>query len=158
MNGERRNGVIDLLITAFSGGATGLIGSIIGKAFSFMDFWVDEKKANNEHDRTIQLLELQNKLGAQENERELEIVRTKAAGDARTASYNHDISLGNGSVWVTDVLRLVRPFLTLSLIILVGILYFQSDVGGKSITEASVIYMTSSAVLWWFGDRAMRKK
>ena len=58
--------MIDLLMTVFTGGATGLIGSIIGKAFSFMDFWVDEKKANNEHDRTIQLLELQNKLGAQE--------------------------------------------------------------------------------------------
>jgi len=150
--------MLDLLMTAFTGGATGIIGSIIGKAFSFLDFWVEEKKADSEHGRTIQLLELQNKLGAEENERELEIVKTKAAGDARTASYQHDIFLGNGSVWVVDVLRLVRPVLTFTLIILVGILYFQSDINGKNIMEASVVYMCSSCVLWWFGDRAIRKK
>ena len=150
--------MIDLLMTVFTGGATGLIGSIIGKAFSFMDFWVDEKKANNEHDRTIQLLELQNKLGAQENERELEIVKTKAAGDARTASYNHDISLGLCSVWVTDVLRLVRPILTFALIGITLVLYLKANPGGRDAIEISVIYLTSSATLWWFGDRAMRKK
>jgi hypothetical protein len=150
--------MLDLLMTAFTGGATGIIGSIVGKAFSFLDFWVEEKKADKEHARTVALLELQNKLGAEESERELEIAKTKAAGTARTASYSHDIALGRGSVWVVDILRLVRPILTFTLIILVGILYFQSDINGKNIMEASVIYMCSSAVLWWFGDRAMRKR
>ena len=150
--------MLELLGTVLTGGATGLIGSIIGKAFSFLDFWVDEKKADSEHDRTMQLLELQSKLGAEENERELEIVKTKAAGDARTASYSHDSSIGNGSVWVANILRLVRPILTLSLIAVTLVLYLKATPGGRDMIEISVIYMTSSAVLWWFGDRAMRKK
>jgi len=150
--------MLELLGTVLTGGATGIIGSIIGKAFSFLDFWVEEKKAASEHDRTVALLELQSRLGAEENERELQIVEAKAAGDARTASYQHDISLGHGSVWVTDILRLVRPILTIALIGVTLTLYLKANAGGRDMIEISVIYMTSSAVLWWFGDRAMRKK
>lgn len=150
--------MLELLTTALTGGATGIIGSIIGKAFSFLDFWVEEKKADKEHERTIALLELQNQIGAEENERELAIAESAAASDIRMASYGHDTSFGNGSPWVVDLLRLVRPVLTFSLIVLVGILYFKAGAGGRDTIEASVIYMCSSAVLWWFGDRAMRKK
>jgi hypothetical protein len=150
--------MFDLLGTVLTGGATGIIGSILGKAFSFIDAWQEEKKANNEHGRTIALLELQNKLGAEESERELAIAETTAASDIRMASYGQAPSAGDGSPWVVDVLRLIRPFLTISLIILVGILYFKAIPGGRATIEASVIYMCSSSVLWWFGDRAMRKK
>jgi len=150
--------MLELLATVLTGGATGIIGSVIGKAFSFLDYWVDEKKSANEHDRTISMLELQSKLGAAENERELEIVKSKAAGDARTASYQHDISLGNGSVWCVNLLRLIRPILTFSLVGITLVIYLKAAAGGRDMIEISVIYMTSSAVLWWFGDRAMRKK
>ena len=150
--------MLDLLGTVLTGGATGIIGSIIGKAFSFLDFWVEEKKADSEHARTVALLELQNRLGAEENERELAITEAKAAGDARTASYQHDISIGNGSVWVANILRLVRPLLTFALIGITLVLYLKANPGGRDTIEISVIYMTSSAVLWWFGDRAMRKR
>jgi len=150
--------MLDLLATSLTGGVTGIIGSIIGKAFSFLDYWVEEKKSNNEHERTIALLELQNKLGAEESERELALAESNAATDVRVASYGHDSSVGHGSPWVIDVLRLIRPLLTISLIFFVGILYFKAVPDGKATIEASVIYMCSSAVLWWFGDRALRKK
>jgi len=150
--------MFDLLATVFTGGATGIIGSIIGKAFSFVDMWAEEKKANNEHKRTQELLRLQNELGAAENEREMAVAEANAAADARRASYNHDAGIGVSSTWVVDVLRLVRPILTLTLIVLMGVIYFNSDMGGRLTIETSVVYMTSSAVLWWFGDRAMRKK
>ena len=150
--------MFELLGTVLTGGATGIIGSVIGKAFSFLDAWQEEKKADSDHERTIDLLELQNKLGAEENEREMEITQAKIDADSRVASYGHDSMGGPSSVWVIDVLRLVRPVLTFSLIILVGILYFRAVPGGRATIEASVIYMCSSSVLWWFGDRAMRKK
>ena len=157
--GQGEEVIFDLLMTTLTGGATGLIGSVIGKAFSFLDFWVEEKKADKEHNRTVALLELQNKLGAEENERELQIVQEKAAGDARTASYRHDIQMGDGSsMWVVNTLRLVRPVLTLALIIVTLVLYLKANASGRDMIEASVIYLTSSATLWWFGDRAMRKK
>jgi hypothetical protein len=150
--------MFELLGTVLTGGATGIIGSVIGKAFSFLDAWQEEKKADSEHGRTIELLELQNKLGAEESEREMEITQAKIDADSRVASYSHDAVGGASSVWVTDCLRMVRPLLTFSLILLVGILYFKAAPGGRATIEASVIYMASSATLWWFGDRAMARK
>ena len=150
--------MFELLGTVLTGGATGIIGSVIGKAFSFLDAWQEEKKATNEHGRTLELLELQNKIGAEENEREMAITQSKIDADSRVASYSHDSMAGTGSLWVIDCLRLVRPVLTFSLIVLVGMLYFSADMGGRATIEASVIYMASSSVLWWFGDRALRKK
>ena len=144
--------------TVLTGGITGVVGSVIGKAFSFLDSWQEEKKANNEHGRTLELLELQNKLGAEESEREMAIAQSKIDADSRMASYSHDSMVGASSVWVINVLRLVRPVLTFALIILVGILYFKAVPEGRATIEASVIYLCSSSCLWWFGDRAMRKK
>jgi len=150
--------MLDLLGTVLTGGATGIIGSVLGKAFSFLDYWIDEKKADSEHERTLALLELQNKIGAEETEREMAVADAKYAADQRVAAYHHDASVGVSSTWVVDILRLVRPALTLLLILMVGYLYTQSVEAGRATIEASVIYMCSSAVLWWFGDRAMRKK
>jgi len=150
--------MFELLGTVLTGGITGVVGSVIGKAFSFLDAWQEEKKATNEHGRTLELLELQNKIGAEENEREMEITQAKIDADSRVASYSHDAVGGTSSMWVIDLLRLVRPVLTFSLIILVGILYFKAAPGGRATIEASVIYLSSSSCLWWFGDRAMRKK
>ena len=150
--------MFELLGTVLTGGVTGIVGSIIGKAFSFLDAWQEEKKADHDHGRTIALLELQNKFGAEENEREMAIAQSKIDADSRMASYSHDSMAGTGSLWCRNLLRLVRPVLTFSLIILVGILYFSSDIEGRTIIEASVIYLASSAVLWWFGDRALRKR
>jgi hypothetical protein len=150
--------MFELLGTVLTGGVTGIIGSVIGKAFSFLDAWQEEKKATNEHGRTLELLELQNKIGAEENEREMEITQAKIDADSRVASYSHDSMAGTGSIWVVDLLRLVRPILTFALIILVGILYSKAVPEGRVTIEASVIYLCSSSCLWWFGDRAMRKK
>lgn len=149
--------MLELLGTVLTGGATGIIGSVIGKAFSFLDYWVEEKKKDNDHERTLKLLELQNKIGAEENEREMAVADAKYASDQRMAAYDHDAQVGVSSMWVVDVLRLVRPLLTFTLIILVGIIYFNST-GKRLEIEAGCLYMMSSAVLWWFGDRAMRKK
>jgi hypothetical protein len=150
--------MFELLGTVLTGGATGIIGSVIGKAFGFLDYWVEAKKADKDHSRTLEMLELQSKLGAEESERELAIAEATAASSMRLASYGHDAGVGVSSTWVVDLLRLVRPCLTIMLITLVGILYFQSDAGGKATIEASVIFMCSSAVLWWFGDRANQRK
>ena len=150
--------MFDLIGTVLTGGATGVIGSVIGKAFSFLDAWQEEKKADKEHGRTLEMLRLQNEIGAEENEREMAVAEANADANMRMASYSHDSMAGPSSVWVANLLRLVRPALTLSLIVLVGVLYFSAEVNGRATIEASVFYMCSSSVLWWFGDRALRSK
>jgi len=88
----------------------------------------------------------------------MQIAQAKIDADSRVASYSHDSMAGTGSLWCSNLLRLVRPVLTFSLIILVGILYFKAVPEGRATIEASVIYLCSSSCLWWFGDRTMRKK
>jgi hypothetical protein len=149
--------MLELLGTVLTGGATGIIGSVIGKVFSFADYWVEQKKADKEHERTIEMLHLHAELDKEESERELAMAEANAASDLRIASYGHTTALGRSSRWVIDLLRLVRPILTFTLIILVGIIWFGS-VEGRITIESSVVYMCSSSVLWWFGDRALRKK
>ena len=56
--------MFELLGTVLTGGATGIVGSVIGKMFGFVDYWVEEKKADKEHGRTIEMLRLQNEIGA----------------------------------------------------------------------------------------------
>jgi len=130
-----------------TGSFSGIVGSLIGKAFSFLDAWQEEKKAGADHQRTLEMLKLQGEMKADEAENEM-----------RIASYGHDTGIGTASLFVINILRLVRPVLTFALIFLMGLLYFQADAGGKATIEASVIFMASSATLWWFGDRALRKK
>ena len=150
--------MFELLGTALAGGATGIFGSVLGKVFGFVDHWMEEKKAAKAHSRTLDMLRLQAEIGEKEGERELAITQAQAATNIRVASYSHDAVGGASSVWVTDCLRMVRPVLTFSLILLVGILYFKAVPEGRATIEASVIYLCSSSCLWWFGDRAMRKK
>lgn len=151
--------MFDFLLTAISGGATGIFGSVLGKAFSFIDSWQAEKKAKNDHARTVEMTRLQNELRSQELESELGIVEAQAASDAKTASYQHDISVGVSYPWVAAILRLVRPFLTFALIGLMTFIYIRvSDLAQQEAIIQSVIYMASTGVLWWFGDRAMRPK
>ena len=151
--------MLDLLGTVLTGGATGIFGTLIGKAFSFADHWMEEKKNAAEHTRTIEMHRLQAELKAEESERELAIAEALSASQLRQASDSHDMSAGKSSRWVNDTLRLVRPVLTGGLIVLVGVIYFSSDdlLQQETIVH-SVIYMASSAVLWWYGDRAVRPK
>ena len=98
-------------------------------------------------------------LRSQELENEQEIVREEQAGKARSASYRHDMSAGISYPWVAAVLRLIRPALTLMLIAIVWYIYATTnDLAQQETIIQSVIYMCSTAVLWWFGDRAMKGK
>jgi len=151
--------MLDIIGTVLTGGATGIIGTVIGKAFSFVDSWQKEKAADKEHTRAIELYKLQAELKLEEREQEMENQMQVAEIGLRSASYGHDQSMGKSSRWAVNTLRMVRPALTGGLIILVGIIYFRTeDLGQQEVIIQSVIYMASSSTLWWFGDRALRGK
>lgn len=148
-----------MILSVLTGGATGILGSLIGKAFGFLDFFVEEKKKDNDHARTIEMTKLSAELRSEELENERAIVEEEQAGKQRAASYRHDMSAGVSYPWVAAILRLVRPTLTLMLIAIVWYIYATSnDIAQQETIIQSVIYMTSTAVLWWFGDRAMKGK
>ena len=152
--------MFDLIATVVSGGATGIIGSIVGGAFK----WLDRRDAAREadavraHELSLQRLAIETR-GA-ETESERAIVEAETAGAALVASYRHDRAAAPATPWVADVKAMVRPALTFALIVLTAAIYFALDDGADGAAELrayvvnTVVYTTSAAVLWWFGDRA----
>ena len=64
--------------------------------------------------------------------------------------------LGNASQWVINTLRLVRPGLTLLSMAMVAALWSYDALSltqADSLIEA-VIFIATTSVAWWFGDRA----
>ena len=149
-------GVISSVLT---GGATGLIGSLLSKGIGIFEAGQKRKDKALEYEQELKLLDKQAALRTAETENELAIANAETAASLREASYSHDSSMGKPHRWVVDVLRLVRPVLTGFLLILVGGIYFTTDdFAMKAGVIDSVLFMTSSAVTWWFGDRSLQGK
>ena len=93
------------------------------------------------------------------------MARDDVAKVAKAQSYRLQIAAGPVSQWVNNVHSLFRLALTVFLWIVVGMLL---DGGLAGIVEArdaialvdyairSAIFAASSAIVWWFGDRAMQ--
>ena len=61
--------------------------------------------------------------------------------------------------WVAGILRLIWPVLKILLVDIVWYIFSTTDdLGQQETIIQSVIYMASTAVLIWFGNRAMRAK
>lgn len=155
-----------LMAMIFGGGATGLLGTIFSRVFDFVDKYQDRQFI-------LAKYRLDAELRAKEMESEERVAEIKGYSDTLAASYLHDTGAGTGSQWVIDILRLVRPVITLMLWILMGLIWFsivqdikhahdlpwlaQESITLKSQIVGTVAYCATAATLWWFGTRDMRK-
>lgn len=72
----------------------------------------------------------------------------------RAASYAQDAALGVPDTWVVDILRLVRPFITIYALFLETVLFFMTqDAEIKKLIVAAILETSAMTVTWWFGDR-----
>ena len=151
--------ILGLLGPALFGAGTGGIGLLFSGVAKAFNWYAEAKEKDAEHRRVIELTELNANIRDREFENERQIEADRAATELRSASYAHDSSSGKASKWVVDTLRLVRPVLTLGLIVLLGIIYFTvADLGARAEIVSAVIYMAVSSVTWWFGDRMTQRK
>lgn len=152
-------GIFDFLTSILTGGATGLLGMILTAIIKWGEAKqrLAERKLDYEHELALQ--ELAMKTRGMELESEQAIADIEATQAMRTGSYEHDRGYGRASQWVVNILRLVRPALTLGLIALTGVIFFSlwNDEQRQQIVEM-VNYATSAAIVWWFGAREMEKR
>lgn len=97
------------------------------------------------------LHELNMKARAQESEIEIELASQAGSWKGLEASIKAEASSGRASQWVINLLRLVRPCLTLILWLITAGIFVQTQ--NQAIAEAAV-FAATAATLWWFGDRA----
>lgn len=123
-----------------AGAIIGAVGSIVNKGISIYEMRqqaaIEEKKRSDE----------------------LELARINASRDTQVASYQHDTSMGEGSQWVINTLRMVRPSITGYALILVTIFWFSASVEDKTLIVSSVLDLASMATAWWFGDRSLKNR
>lgn len=144
--------IADLLLSVFGGGATSLFGSVLGRFVSILE-------TRQERKFVLEKYKLDAELRAQETERELQVIDAKAAQEALSASYKHDSKIVVTSSFVQSIRALVRPVLTGFLWVLVGAIWFTLPEGGEYRSEIiqSILYASTTATVWWFGDRGYQK-
>lgn len=148
-----------MLFSALFGGATGLIGTLVGKVFGWLELREKARTLALEQAHELALFDRQAALRRTEMESEAAIADTAAWQAGRVASYQHDMAAGETYKWVAAVQKLTRPILTFALIGLTLWVFLRvADLGIQSDIVNQVIYLTAMAVAWWFGDRAPRKQ
>jgi ABC-type protease/lipase transport system fused ATPase/permease subunit len=149
--------MFEILGSVLTGGATGIIGSIIGQAGRFLETRQKLKKMKLEFSQELQLQEMQIEARSAELESESAIAEENAAASIKAASYVHDASY-SGSV-IGNILRFVRPILTFMLLGFSAYVFLQAigDPAIKREISNQILFLTTTAVTWWFGDRSMKK-
>ena len=132
--------MLDLLTNALGGGALGVLLRI-GNGF------FENYKAGQDHKRKLE-----------EAKAMAEIASDKAKWDAFTASQQAATPSANISPWAANVLTLFRPAITLLLLVLVTIIFFNVPDFEQADMVDEVQFAAFNCVGWWFGDRMTRKR
>lgn len=150
--------VLGTLVSGLFGGGVGLIGTVIGKVFG----WLELKEKNkalaisNEHELKLLSMELADRNA--EREHEAEVASVAADTTVRSASYSHDSTLRNVYRWVDSARAMVRPTLTvlafslLAYTIYLGAVHF-GDFGAYKQALDQANFLAVTAYVWWFGSR-----
>ena len=160
--------IIDFITSAAGGGLFGLIGTGFNRIAGYFErkqlHEFELKKMahverQNEHVKDLRLMEFDHETKLHEltmqagRARALEdmaVIDTQGSWDGLTASIEAEAAIGKASQWVINLLRLVRPIITLSLWLIVWKIYKNTP--DAEIVEAAT-FAATAATLWWFGDR-----
>jgi hypothetical protein len=175
------------------GGLTGLIGSAVTAFFTYKTKKIDLEMIIKTKELDIKLAEKEHEFALQQTSIEAEAAVEKAAEATLQASYAHDratyftpfAGVIENHPWLgipfaiffalVDLLRgLIRPSMTVYMVILVTVMYLQGvrlleAQGYEAIATDSamlfvhrlidlVIYLTATIMAWWFGDRTIHKR
>lgn len=162
--------MLETIMAVLTGGATGLLGTLVSGAIDFF-------QSRAEHKREVELRRLdielaQTEAGSAEKVAaiEAESADNRAELGAIEASYREASSRmsrpGDGFLMkFVDFFRgMTRPVLTWGLVALVGVIYFTlgaGDLGPEGVKPRiieTILYLATASVLWWFGQRQIEKR
>lgn len=175
------------LTSILSGGITGLFGTAIGAFFTYKSKQLDVELQKEKYANEIELKKADAAIMAQEWTARTQIAVTQAdaqknAEDSKAfaASLTSEpqryaegplTTKQNWFMVFLDFFKgLIRPSMTIYLAALTTLIYLQAEalIGhGISIDQAAglvskiidtVLYLTTTVILWWFGSRAHDKK
>jgi hypothetical protein len=161
--------LIGLGANVASGGLFGLLGSLIGVGAKWLQAKQAAKAKAEEWKHEITLRQLAMEANDRETENELAIARSEGSWKGLSDSYHTVIPSTAVPSWTNAIRSLFRPFLTISLWVLVvielrwmldGTLEIWIENSGQfgvtiKYVIDSTVFSAATATTWWFGDRAM---
>lgn len=176
---------LGLITSAFGGGLTGLIGGAVDKIYEFKTKKLEIEQNREKYAHEVNMRKADAEIMAQEwaSRTKVAEIETSAkidVADAATfsASFNepvryseHNTEKQNWLMVGLDVARgIVRPGLTLYLCVLTTLLYLKAhklvpseiptDQALLMVSEIqnTIMYLTTTCILWWFGTRNKAKQ
>jgi len=164
----------DLVLSVVSGGATGLLGagiSLVGDYFKQKMIFAHEAKMTELEQKT---LEIEYSGKARVADIEAEGARDVADSEALAASHASDRAAYSKKdsyflVFVDFIRGMIRPSITVYLAVIVTLMYLDAravlDQMGTTVLgpekvyglletiTISILYITTTVILWWFGTR-----
>lgn len=140
--------------SAVSGGLFGLIGFGVKALFGWMAEREKRQLLAQQNEHEINLIREQRASREVETENE----RAIAAEETRRESYNFANVSQPVYTWVASFISMMRPAITLYLLVVASVIVGQqlfgtSPAAVKAEAINTVLFLTCTAVTWWFGDR-----
>ena len=165
--------LMSILGSIFAGGATGLIGTAISRLGDFF-----QQRENHKHELELmrenrETMKVRGELNMQA--KDAEAFESSIAADKAAYTTGKDLpKWAEFMLAFVDFVRgLMRPALTIYLIVLTSLIYHQIDAvlkaaGVQSIQAdlaadllrkiiLTILYLTTTCVTWWFGTRTKAK-
>lgn len=147
---------------------SGLLGSVLGFGGSVVPAITDHFKAKNEQKFELAKMEKMAELRAAGFDQEYRMYETKADDSEHARLVQHDISINQGTGFVSSLQKSVRPVITycfFGLFAAIEItLLMQALEEGKSISDSLNILwdddtkaIFAAIISFWFGSRAIDK-
>ena len=147
--------MLETILSAAGGGLFGLIGAGVK---TFMN-WKQQKLANehevNMAEQSRQDMQLEIELSKQQGAIDLELQESDADARNLTAAISAEAEAKGASQWVKDLKASTRPILTYLLCIMAITLVM---IESKSEWVNEIVFLASTAVTFWFGDRPRSNK
>lgn len=177
--------ILNLVTSVFGGGITGLVGSITQHILEFKTKKLELEANRDKYAHEESMVKAEAEVLAQEWAARTKVAEIESAAKVETAdsaafaaSFNeparyaeHVTDKQNWFMVGLDVLRgMVRPCLTLYLCAITTLLYLKAErliPAGLSSEQAlglvdqiinTILYLTTTCVLWWFGTRNKQKQ
>lgn len=157
---------LGFVTSAAGGGLVGLVGTALGRVFGVVEARVkrEDRRLEMAHekdkwDHEAELLAAQ--LEARKVETELAVMVEDARGSWKglAASIDAEAKIGASYPWVEAVRSLTRPALTVLLVMILFVAWTSNSltVEQRSSLMNALVFAATTAVVWWFGDRAPRQ-
>lgn len=138
-----------------SGGIFGLVGSLFGGVLQYFQRSQEQAFKKETWDHEKDLLRLNMEAAKTQTDNELAIVSQAGRMEGMNTSIQMQGKAGSSYKWVNAIRSLFRPFLTTALIYVSYLLFKHTDDPElHNYIVMSLVFATSTAIVWWFGDRA----